>query len=250
VKIGRAALDDDAIRLIEELNPFVEFDWPRILKGQDAPPSEPRVPVEVRRQRPQRSQERSESRPMPRPEPRETPRSEAVAPPAHVEQPAAEFADFKEALQVETVSAPAEPIPDVIVAAHARIGAEGVARLRARHAEIRARIGERVTDPARREELEAQANRLSPDAWATDADVTQALDQYEAVLASLREVVGRKRRRRRRGSRSGESADPADTGSSEAREVGSSDGETDAEGQTSGSAEASESREEPEDTGL
>ena len=38
MRVGRSALDEDAIRLIEQHNPDVEFDWTRILKGQDAPP--------------------------------------------------------------------------------------------------------------------------------------------------------------------------------------------------------------------
>jgi hypothetical protein len=37
VKVGRAALDPEAIRLIEERNPDVVFDWPRILKGEGRP---------------------------------------------------------------------------------------------------------------------------------------------------------------------------------------------------------------------
>ena len=37
MRVGRSALDESAIRLIEEHNPDVEFDWTRILKGQDAP---------------------------------------------------------------------------------------------------------------------------------------------------------------------------------------------------------------------
>ena len=80
-----------------------------------------------------------------------------------------------------------------------RIGAEGVQRLRARYAEILVRISERTSDAARREELKAQADRLNPDAWVTDDEVVQGLEQYESVFASLREVVGQKRRRRRRG---------------------------------------------------
>ncbi len=49
IKVGRSALDEDAIRLLEELNPDVEFDWTRILKAEP-PPQEPRrasrAPVE------------------------------------------------------------------------------------------------------------------------------------------------------------------------------------------------------------
>ena len=35
VRVGRSALDEDAIRLIEQHNPHIDFDWTRILKSQD-----------------------------------------------------------------------------------------------------------------------------------------------------------------------------------------------------------------------
>ena len=129
-------------------------------------------------------------------------------------------------------------------------------RLRVRYAEIVARISERVSDPARREELGAQALRLSPDSWLTDDDVTRALDEYESVFAALRDVVGRKRRRRRRGRTSGsaEAQGVASVEGSDDREVGNSDdrelGDTDEGGQTNAGPDTSQSREEPEDPGL
>ena len=99
VRVGRAALDEDAIRLIEQHNPDIEFDWPRILKGQGSPESEPRPPDirdrGERRGRPdarrQPGQQRDRDRrpappadvpPRPRREPRQAPppsRSRAVA---------------------------------------------------------------------------------------------------------------------------------------------------------------------------
>ena len=39
VKVGRPALDEEAIRWIEEHNPDIEFDWPKILEAQ--PPAAP-----------------------------------------------------------------------------------------------------------------------------------------------------------------------------------------------------------------
>jgi hypothetical protein len=177
---------------------------------------------------------------------------------------APEIAEFTQALAAELVVIDAEPLlhvpgPDVIVAAHERLGADGVARLRARYAEVVSRIAERIPDPARRDELKAQADRLSPDTWLTDDDVTQALEQYEAVFAALREVVGRKRRRRRRGSRSSEAEGDtpsqgetmsADPGPGEDA-TGEPSGQTgDPASQTGEAADASERREEPEDTGL
>jgi hypothetical protein len=91
---------------------------------------------------------------------------------------------------------------DTPTPAHSKLGAEGVQRLRARYAEILRRIPERTADPVKREELRQQADRLNPDSWTSDDAVVQGLEQYEAVLASLREVGGgQKRRRRRRGNR-------------------------------------------------
>ncbi|HXW03609.1 MAG TPA: hypothetical protein VD833_00140 [Vicinamibacterales bacterium] len=83
-------------------------------------------------------------------------------------------------------------------AAHARLGAEGVQRLRARYAEVLARISERITDPVRRDQLKAEAERLNPDTWVTADEVTAGLDQYEVVFERLRAAVGSRRRRRRR----------------------------------------------------
>ena len=42
VKVGRAALDDDAIRRIEQLNPGITFEWPRI--GNRPAPGRPTQP--------------------------------------------------------------------------------------------------------------------------------------------------------------------------------------------------------------
>ena len=82
-------------------------------------------------------------------------------------------------------------------AAHARLGSEALARLRGRYADVLAGLGRHVADEQRREQLREQAERLNPDNWVTDDEVTAGLEEYEAVLASLREVIGRRRRGRR-----------------------------------------------------
>ena len=94
-------------------------------------------------------------------------------------------------------------------------------RLRTRYADILTRIPERTADPARQEELKQLAARLNPDAWLTDEEVAQGLEQYESVFASLREVVGQKRRRRKRG-RGQRSSDPAEGSSAVASDPGDS----------------------------
>jgi hypothetical protein len=228
VKVGRAALDEDAIRLIEHLNPGIAFDWPRILKGQGGPSTESRPPAEARRQR---SEPRRQQQPPARPV-----QPAASVAPADLPAARAPFADQAPAFEPAAAPAPAaEPNErpteapgesDVAIAAHARLGAEGVRRLRARYAEILRRISEKTPEPARQSELKAQADRLNPDAWATDEDVAQGLEQYESVLASLREVAGQRRRRRRRGRGPGPAEpDQKGTGSANSREA-SGDGES------------------------
>jgi hypothetical protein len=85
-------------------------------------------------------------------------------------------------------------------AAFQRLGAEPLARLRARYAEVMARIAERQMDELGREELKSRAERLNPDSWVTNEDVDEGLERYEAVYESIRAEVGHARRRRDRGS--------------------------------------------------
>ena len=235
VRIGRSALDESAIKLIEEHNPDVEFDWTRILKGQDAP-VEQAPPQQDRRGRPRREFPPRGAAPRP---PAEAPQqlehsatpiataASAAQPPteepfavAAVEgsaaaepeeiwagpdaPPADDRAAIEELLSDET-SPPSGAGPTVdgapATAAQARLGSEALSRLRARHAEVLARISEVVTDPVRRDELKSTAERLNPDTWVTDAEVTGGLESYETVFESLRSVVGRRPRRRRRSER-------------------------------------------------
>lgn len=95
-----------------------------------------------------------------------------------------------------------------MTAAHARLGAEGLLRLRGRYAEMLARISERVPEPERQEELKSLAERLNPDAWVTDVDVSAGLESYEATFDSLRSALGP---RRRQDKGSGEGAVPPET---------------------------------------
>jgi hypothetical protein len=78
---------------------------------------------------------------------------------------------------------------------------EGLARLRARHAEIQTRIGDRFRDPTRLEELRAQAARLDPDGWNTVDEARERIASLDETTAALRKILGRRRRSRRGGAR-------------------------------------------------
>ncbi|MDP9324656.1 MAG: hypothetical protein M3P13_13555 [Acidobacteriota bacterium] len=259
VRIGRAALDEAAIRLIEEHNPDVEFDWTRILKGQDAPVEEKPLQQDRRgRQRPREFPPRSSPPRGPAPDAKPQGVDQTIEPafvpdadplPSRVDEPiecageelerlaepgegvrelaegAGEIADRVDRLDVEEAAVermdgeggrvdeaaieellsdtPSEPQTEntqrkAATAAEARLGSEGLSRLRARYAEVLARISETITDPVRRDQLKSEAERLNPDTWVTDEEVSAGLEAYETVFESLRTVVGRRRRRRRR----------------------------------------------------
>jgi hypothetical protein len=97
----------------------------------------------------------------------------------------------------EAVELPPPGLDPPVNPAHAQLGSEGLARLRARYADVMAGISRRVTVPERLEELRGAAERLNPDSWVTDEEVRRGLEEYETVFESIRGVIGRRRRRRR-----------------------------------------------------
>jgi hypothetical protein len=203
VRVGRAALDPEAIRLIEERHPDIAFDWPRILKGEGADRGEGARPDRAERPRPPRGE-----RPRPPRDERlrSDPRLDARPGPSAAEPvPEAPLGEPAAATEAAGRGGTAADIPPPMPAEHApdtpagrRLGAEGLARLRARYSEVLARIEEKAPEAAQQTELKSQAERLNPDAWVTDEEVGAGLEQYEAVYESLRAVVGRRRARRNR----------------------------------------------------
>ena len=96
----------------------------------------------------------------------------------------------------------------------ARLGSEQLSRVRARYAEILARITQRVgSDPMRLEEMRRAAELLNPDAWVTEEEIGSALQQFDARLGGIRRAIGIRRRRSRRGGRRRRPAKPGRGGS-------------------------------------
>lgn len=219
VKVGRPALDEDAIRWIEEHNPDIKFDWQKILQAQ--PPASASAKAQAvdtaknRRGRRDRDWPRSPQAPRPTPPP----------PKSALQRPAEE----PEPLEAEPLEPePLEPEPsdllgeDELVEAFEQLthpeaeektepptmpveqnlGREQLTRLRARYAELQARITERGGDPERLDALRTQAESLNPDTWVTDEEVRQGIESFEPKIRDLRAALGlRRRRRSRRGGR-------------------------------------------------
>lgn len=78
------------------------------------------------------------------------------------------------------------------------LGAEQLTVLRARYAEVLARISARGGDPVRVKALRDRAAAIDPDGWVTESEVTAGVALVEPTLAELHQIAGRRRRRRRR----------------------------------------------------
>ncbi|MGE0460987.1 MAG: hypothetical protein AB7Q16_06425 [Vicinamibacterales bacterium] len=171
VLIGRAALDEEAIRTIEEQHPEIEFDWPAILALREAmPPEEEQAPVRP----PRRGRAgRREGGPTPRPAER---RPASVTPEEAVTDQPAEA-------EAEPAAGPfgEPPAPTTRGLLEELVGREIATRLRARHAEVMARIHEQGFDAATLEQWVSRAETLDPDTWLTP----------DAVLAGVRDADSR-----------------------------------------------------------
>lgn len=208
VKVGRPALDEEAIRWIEEHNPEIEFDWPKILESTP-PPAPLTDEAKARRGRRIKTERRSAAAERPAPQ---------RAQPAKKETPDRSEADV--IVQLTQLDAE-EPQADTRSAVDVAVGREQLVRLRARYAELQARITEREGDAAQREALRIQAEQLNPDSWVTAEEAKKGLAEFEPKIRDLRVALGLRRRRRsrrgghqRRGGRQGQSgqtptADPS-----------------------------------------
>jgi hypothetical protein len=205
VRVGREAIDADAMRLLEEHNPDVSFDWARLLKA-GPPVSSPGSPSSgAAASRQERRRDRREQRARGQ-QHREIPESgsfDAAAPdePDHQDPepaPASALGAEPELSEPAVASEPPPAMEEIPLAEvperYARLGVEGLSRLRARYADIAVRLAARPMEETERAELMARVEQLNPDAWRTVDEVAAALEAYESVFESLRSVVGRRRR--------------------------------------------------------
>lgn len=191
IVLGRAPLDEDAIRTIEDQHPEIDFDWPAILamsevmSPEDEAPARSRQP-EGRRQRP-RDQQRDtppRRRPdaVPEPQPDEPDHEEPADEPvmARIDEPVAFVAPEHEA-------PPATPqVPGLL---EELVGREIAARLRGRHAELSARIRDRYADGAEVDRWLTRAEPLNPDSWLTPEAVLDGVRRADGLFETLRQEL-------------------------------------------------------------
>ncbi len=109
--------------------------------------------------------------------------------------------DVVEAVQQITHPEAEEPMEAPAMPIEQAAAPEDLTRLRARFAELLARIAERGGTPERVEELRRQAEALNPDTWVTEEETRKGLAEFGPRLREIRLALGLRSRRRRRGGR-------------------------------------------------
>lgn len=187
VMLGRPPLDEDAIRAIEDQHPDIEFDWPAILAlsevmtpEEEAPPARSQPPRKEKKPRPQRDRERA-----PREEAAPSAESDAAAPAAELESQ--EFDADADAVDAEASPGRSEPSNQLL---EELAGREIGARLRARHAEIVARIEALDADGGVKDALFRRAEAIDPEGWMTPESVLEGVRNADALFEKLKADVG------------------------------------------------------------
>jgi hypothetical protein len=182
VRVGRPALDEDAIRTIEEQHPDIEFDWPHILEvGAITEPIEEERPVRQKRRpavRDQvsgiRDQEDSSEQERQKAGKDEAQKEEPVLVPEDLEDEA-----IDEEREIETRPRAHDLLEELV-------GREIATRLHARYAEIIARVHHIAAEHPQRAAWEARAEALNPDNWVTPDEVLGGVQRADALFDSLR----------------------------------------------------------------
>lgn len=196
VRVGRPALDEDAIRTIEEQHPEVEFNWSEILAVGAA------ISIEVEPEAPPRRRSKPSRGPAPDAPVHVKARETAVPPDTSVEPPTAEdlpslarissasFGEAGEPSHAETSPASfgeAElPPPRAHDLLEGLVGREIATRLHARYAELHARISELATDEASRNAWRARAEPLNPDLWVTPGEILSGVQRADSLFDQVR----------------------------------------------------------------
>lgn len=177
IVLGRPALDEDAIRTIEDSHPEIDFDWPAILALSEAMIHEDEAPA-PRPQRRDKKRGRSASAPL---SPEALRRDEDAGSDEPVEP--------VESAEPGEPDEPDEPVQPRVSLLEELVGREIATRLRARHAEILARIHAQDADAAARAVWLQQAEALDPDLWLTPEAVLEGVRHADAGFERLRAAV-------------------------------------------------------------
>jgi len=181
---GRSPLDEEAIRTIEEQHPDIEFDWPAILALAEAMTPEEEAPARPPQRQSRRPRGREQKPQGPR---RAEVNGEAVPASAEVapSEPVEESSDEGSAGDLPPIEIP--PPSNRLVEELA--GREIGTRLRARYADVIARIQDLDVDGSVKDEWFKRAEALDPETWMTPEQVLEGVRNADAQYETLRAAL-------------------------------------------------------------
>ena len=178
LRIGRPALDDGAMRMLEDQFPDIDFDWPYILDMGAMTPVEVEAPVPPRKRKPRRPDADDIAD--------DVYRDVAAVAPDDAPRPAA--AEDRPPDDPAPAAAPhASHRPDLL----ADLLGRGIASsLRARHEQIRAEVEAHAwADGAARAAVEARLAAIDPDGWTTPDAVLGGMARIDAEVEAVRRTL-------------------------------------------------------------
>jgi hypothetical protein len=181
IVLGRPPLDEDAIRAIEDQHPDIEFDWPAILALSEVMTPEDEAPAP----RPAASARKNKKDRGPRREDGAEPAQRAVAEVAN--NAPAEPQEPEEPQELQELQEPQEPRNRLL---EELAGREIGARLRARHADIMARIERLDVVGSEKDSLVHRAEALDPELWMTPESVLDGVRKSDALFEELKSAIG------------------------------------------------------------
>lgn len=193
VLLGRAPLDEDAIRTIEDQHPGIDFDWPAILALSEVMTPEDEAPARPRQQEGRKQRSRDQQRETPS---RRREESAPAAPPVMAgETNAASEEPVDPGASAEQWFEPEDAVEEPAPPRHTHglleelVGREIATRLRGRYSELSARIHERHTAGVDRERWMTRAEPLNPDTWLTPEAVLEGVRRADGLFDSLRQEL-------------------------------------------------------------
>lgn len=190
VQVGRAALDDAAMRALEEQYPHIDFDWPYILDVGAMTPVEVEAPIPPRKRKPvaRRAEiddgsDATGEIPAPRPVPGAAP---ADAPAASGDETAAPL--HHAAPVVEPPPAVDDDGPDLL---GELLGRGIAASLRDRYVDVFNAIEAAAVEPAVRAAWHKRLAPLDPDAWRTPEAVLAGMNGADREFERLQDELDR-----------------------------------------------------------
>jgi len=177
VKIGRPALDDAAMRALEEQYPTIDFDWPYILDVGAMTPVEVEAPIPPRKRKPRRPEaddddaaaDLAPARPVPAAEP-----GQSMAGGADPVVPPPVIAD--------------DNGPDLL---SELLGRGIAASMRDQYAALAESIDRAPGEPAAKAAWRERLARLDPDGWESPEAVLAGMATVQRDVDALRDEVER-----------------------------------------------------------